>query len=205
MNFQFDPNELTKEKSLWDVYKLACNIRPSWVQVLIYLAVATLLTINAFFLHPVAKDLLIDVRGWASSGFNFTITTLGFLIAGFTIFMTVAKPEMMLAMMDHLDKETGMPTLKKNLMAFMRVFIAYLVCAAGYLFVMLFGQSNGLVSNLIHLLPNSDCIRDALIKIAYVLLGTSFCYLLLMLKSFIFNVYMIVMNFLRWEYTKPDQ
>lgn len=202
MKYQFDPTELTSEKSLWNVYVLSRRIRASWVQVALNTLAVAFLAINSFLLQPTTAPLLTDARSWANSGFNFTITTLGFLIAGFTIFMTVAKPDMMLAMMDHLDKETGLPTLKKNLFAFMRVFIAYLVCAGIYLFVILFCQSGGVASSLVKLLPASSCVRDVLIKVGYVVLGSSFVYLLLMLKSFIFNVYAIVMNILRWEHSK---
>lgn len=202
MTYQFDPAELTSEKSLWNVFVLSRRILPSKVQTLLNTLAAALLTVNAFVLQPTAAPLLTDARTWASNGFNFTITTLGFLIAGFTIFMTVAKPGMMLAMMDHVDKETGLPTLKKNLFAFMRVFIAYLACAGIFLCVLLFCQPGGVVPSLVKLLPAPDCVRDVLIKIGYVILGSSFVYLLLMLKSFIFNVYAIVMNILRWEHSK---
>lgn len=202
MRFNFDPAELTSEKSLWHVFVLSRRIRPSWVQISLNAAAALFLTINAFVLQQSTAPLLADTRVWASNGFNFTITTLGFLIAGFTIFMTVAKPDMMLAMMDHFDKETGLPTLKKNLFAFMRVFIAYLVCAGMFLCVLLFCQPGGVVPSMVKLMPASDCVRDVLIRIGYVLQGTSFVYLLLMLKSFIFNVYAIVMNILRWEHSK---
>lgn len=204
MGYQFDPAELTSEKSLWSVYILSRRIQPSWVQVTLNILAIVLLAINAFFLQSEMASLLADARAWANSGFNFTITTLGFLIAGFTIFMTVAKPDMMLEMMDHLDKETGLPTLKKNLFAFMRVFIAYLACAGIYLCVLLFCQPRGVVPSLVKLMPHASCIRDILIKTGYVVLGASFVYLLLMLKSFIFNVYAIVMNILRWEYSKAS-
>lgn len=73
-------------------------------------------------------------------GFSFSINTLGFLIAGFTIFATISKPRMMLAMMGHTNKETGLPTLKYNFFAFMQVFIAYIVFALVYLLVVLIGQ-----------------------------------------------------------------
>lgn len=202
MTYQFDPAELTSEKSLWHVFVLSRRIRPSWVQTTLNTLSAAFLAINAFVLQPSTIPLLADARAWASNGFNFTITTLGFLIDGFTIFMTVAKPGMMLAMMDHLDKETGLPTLKKNLFAFMRVFIAYLACAGVFLCVLLFCQPGGVVPSFVNLLPASDCVRNAIIKIGYVVLGSSFVYLLLMLKSFIFNVYAIVMNILRWEYAQ---
>lgn len=204
MKYQFDPAELTSEKSLWDVYKLSCRIRPSWVQVAINCIATLLLVANAFFLNGDTKALLSDVRGWASNGFNFAITTLGFLIAGFTIFTTLAKPGMMLAMMDHRDSETGLPTMKKNFFAFMRVFIAYLVCAGIYLAVILFGQAGGVLVKIVQLMPAASCVRDFAIKISYVIVGGSFVYLLLMLKAFVFNIYAIVMNFLRWECAQEE-
>lgn len=200
MKYNFDPAELTSEKSLWDVYVLSRRIHPNWAQIVLILGAMGLLSWNAFFLQENTALLLADTRSWANNGFSFAITTLGFLIAGFTIFITVAKPEMMLAMMDHRDNKTGLPTLKKNFFAFMSVFIAYLVCAGMYLFVLLLCQSGGVVSSLVMQLPEPVQVRDGLIKVGYVVLGSSFAYLLLMLKSFIFNVYAIVMNFLRWEH-----
>jgi hypothetical protein len=200
MTSTIDPTQFTSEKSLWDVYLLCKRIRPSKTQTCIVYFCYFLLGLNAFFLHPDSKVLLTDVRSWAALGFNFTITTLGFLIAGFTIFTTVAKPEMMLAMMAHHDKETGLQTLKKNMFAFLKVFIAYLSCSALYLSVLVFAQSNGLLAGLLPLLPNAGCIKDVGIKFAYIFVGGSFVYLLFMLKVFIFNIYIIVMSNLRWAH-----
>lgn len=198
-SYGFDSSEITSEKSLWDIYVRSRRIRQSWVQLTINLLAIGALSANAFLLHPSETVLLADVRSWASLGFNFAITTLGFLIAGFTIFVTVAKPDLLLAMMDHRDRETDLPTLKRNLFAFMRVFIAYLLCSGLYLVVLVGCQPEGLVPNLVKLVPASHCVRDVLIKVGYVVVGSSFAYLLLMLKSFVFNVYSVVMSFLRWE------
>ncbi len=112
---------------------------------------------------------------------------------------------MMLAMMDHINEDTGLPTLKYNFFAFMKVFIAYLVISVLYLVVVLFGQSGGMVGNIIDVLPNSDQIRTVVIKAVYPIVGGSFVYLLMLLKSFIFNVFAIVMNFLRWEYMESQE
>jgi len=65
---------------------------------------------------------------------------------------------------------------------------------------MLLGQANGFLSNIIDLISHSLCVKIIVIKVAYVVIGSSFVYLLLQLKSFIFNIYMIVMNMLRWEH-----
>jgi len=200
MNYKFKDSDLTSEKSLWDIYKLSRRIIPNRVQIFIVAFAGTALSINAFVLQEDSSILLKNTREWAESGFNFSITTLGFLIAGFTIFATLSKPKMMLAMMDHTNKETGLPTLKYNFFTFMKVFIAYIFFALVYLSIILFGQKGGFISNLLELVPNQECLKVTLIKTAYVIVGSSFVYLLLMLKSFVFNIYAIVMNFLRWEY-----
>jgi hypothetical protein len=200
MAYSFKDSDLTSEKSLWDVYKLSRRILPSRFQFFIIASMILLLGVNAFVLSDDYLIILKDVRGWAELGFNFSITTLGFLIAGFTIFATLSKPKMMLAMMDHTNKETGLPTLKYNFFTFMKVFISYIAFSLIYLLVVLLGQPDGLLSNLVTFLPNTQCIKVIMIKVAYIIIGSSFVYLLLLLKSFIFNIYAIVMNFLRWEY-----
>lgn len=200
MTYSFKDSDLTSEKSLWDVYKLSRRILPNKFQVSIVVTVTVLLALNSFILTDDNSVVLNDVRKWAEMGFNFSITTLGFLIAGFTIFATLSKPKMMLAMMDHINKETGLPTLKYNFFAFMKVFIAYILFSFLFLTIVLFGQKGGVLGNVIDLLPHSSCIKLILIKTFYAIVGGSFVYLLLLLKSFVFNIYAIVMNFLRWEY-----
>lgn len=200
MGYSFNDKELTSEKSLWDVYKLSRRILPSKFQIILLLITMLALGVNAFMLVSDDSVLLSDVRKWSELGFNFSITTLGFLIAGFTIFATLSKPKMMLAMMEHTNSETGLPTLKYNFFTFMKVFIAYIAISIVYLMVMILGQPDGFLSNIIAFLPNDECIKSIAIKVSYILIGGSFVYLLLLLKSFVFNIYAIVMNFLRWEY-----
>lgn len=198
--YSFNVEDLTSEKSLWDVYKLSKRISPNKFQLILVTLTFFLLAINALYFVDNTQVLLNDVRKWSEIGFSFAITTLGFLIAGFTIFATLSKPGMFLAMMDHIDTKTGLPTLKYNFFTFMKVFIGYLFFSIIYLSIVVLGQSDGFLDNLVDLLPNSLCIKIILIKAAYIVIGGSFMYLLLLLKSFIFNIYAVVMNFLRWEY-----
>ena len=198
--YSFDDSDLTSEKSLWDVYKLSRRIKPSKFHVIVVVGCFFALTLNAVIFSNNEDVILADLRKWAEMGFGFSITILGFLIAGFTIFSTLSKPRMMLAMMDHTNQETGLPTLKYNFFAFMKVFIAYIALLLLYTLILIFGQSGGLVSNVIDYLPNSDCVRTVIINFGYAIVGSSFFYLLLLLKSFVFNIYAIVMNMLRWEY-----
>jgi hypothetical protein len=161
--------------------------------------VASALLIAAFRFSVPTEIILRDTRKWAEIGLSYAITTLGFLIAGYTIFATVADPKMMLAMMEHIDSETGLPTLKVNHVKFMKVLIDYIIWIFIYTLVILFGQSQGLASHLVYSLPNGGFIRDVLSRFAYVAIGASFAYLLMMLQAYVFNIYAIVMNMLRWE------
>lgn len=201
MAYNFEPSELTSEKSLWDVYIQCKKLPYNRTHVIIMIIVTALLSLNSIVLETNISALLKNVRDWAAMGFNFSITTLGFLIAGFTIFATLSKPKMMLAMMEHTNSETGLKTLKYNFFAFMKVFIAYIWASMLFVLVVLFGQSDGLLSNLVSMLPNANCIKFVIIKSMYVYLGVTFVYLILLLTTFVFNIYAIVMNFLRWEYS----
>lgn len=87
MAYSFKDSDLTSEKSLWDVYKLSRRILPGRFQALLVVTVTMLLGVNSFVLTDNTASILQDVRKWAEMGFNFSITTLGFLIAGFTIYM----------------------------------------------------------------------------------------------------------------------
>lgn len=167
MSYKFKDSDLTSEKSLWDIYKLSRRILPSKTHALIVSLISILLSLNVFILENKIGVILNDARHWAELGFSFSITTLGFLIAGFTIFATLAKPKMMLAMMDHVNKETGLPTLKYNFFAFMNVFIAYISLSVIYLCVVILGQKGGFLSNLLAITPYGECLKILFIKISY--------------------------------------
>jgi hypothetical protein len=203
--YNFDKKELTKEKSLWQVFKLSTYISGNYFQQLFILFVFICLYVNAYIFENDILILLKTVREWATIGFNFSITTLGFLITGFAIFVTVSKPTMMLTMMGHYDKKHKMPTLKYVLITFMKVFIGFLVLSFIYILIIIFGKENGFISNFFTYFKLNDCIKFIIIKSTYVLVGTSFIYLLFLLKSFIFNIYSTVMMLLRWECVEIDQ
>jgi len=202
--YKFNSEDLTKEKSLWDVFKLSLNIEPSNIQFSILTITALLLYSNAFFLEDDITILLKNIREWAKMGFNFSITTLGFLITGFTIFATLAKPKMLLTMMDHYNEKYKMPTLKYNLIVFMKVFIGYIFLSIIYILIIILGQEGGFISNLFSHFSVINTYKICIIKASYVFIGTSFMYLLLLLKNFIFNIYATIMTFLRWEYINEN-
>ena len=200
MSFSFNAGELTKEKSLCDIYHSAKRIKLSKFNKYFMIFVFFAVSVRSFYLSDDVIILLEETRKWSEIGFNSSIAILGFLIAGFTIFATLTKPSMLLTMMEHRHNETDLPYLKYNFFCFMRVFIYYIIFIIIYLSVMLFGSKDGLFEFFIKSLPYSDCIRIFSIKFCNVIIGSSLLFLILQLKTFIFNIYSIVMNSLRWEY-----
>jgi hypothetical protein len=204
MKYEFDPKELTSEKSLWDVYVLCRRLKFSTFNKSVLGMTVACLTVYVFVFQNDIGILLAETRALASVGLNFCITVLGFLIAGFTIFATISKPAMFLKMMEVTHTETGLPHLKYNLFAFMRVFIYYITVAFLCFAVILFGGENGIASKIVNCIPNSTSIKCNIIKGAYICVGSSLIFMLLLLKTFVFNIYAIVMTHLRWESLEQD-
>jgi hypothetical protein len=140
------------------------------------------------------------VRMWAAQGFTLTMTIVAFLIAGFTVLATITKPALFveLAQVLHRDddgKETGLTELEYIFFAFINVFVHYLAFLLLSTFLVLFGTPNGPLAMVSFglrsvLAPKSFAL---LFHVLFVAMGTWFISLILRLKSFIWNVYQVVL------------
>lgn len=198
MKYTFNPEDLTKERSLHDVYKLTKKIKVNSFYFYFTLLLVILLSINAFCLSS-SPELISSIRQWTPLVFGFTTTTLGFLITGFTIFATINKPELFLSLMEYKHPLYGISYLKYVYGVFMRVFIYFIFWSVIYLLVLLFGQENGLATKLLRALMFSHCTKVVGVQILYILVGSSTVFLVLTLKTFLFNIYAMLMQSLRWE------
>lgn len=202
---EIDPKELTREKKLWDVYLASRRIPFSRFNFISTFAVFILLILNVAFSRESLSDTLELVREMASSGFSISLSTLGFLLAGFTIFATVSQPSLSLSMASVTNQTSGLSYLKHNYFIFLRVFIYYVVFCIFSLSIIIFGHVGGLASTIVNLTPNPDPLKFFIVKAAYVLLFTGYYFLIMQLKSFIFNIYSSVMTSLRWKAEGHDR
>lgn len=201
----FNVNELTREKKLWDIYLASRRIPFSRFNIISTLIVFLLLVMNAVLSTESMIETTKFVRDMAASGFSISLSTLGFLLAGFTIFATVSQPSLSLSMAKIKNETSGLSFLKHNYFVFLRVFFYYIVFCVFSLLVVIFGHSGGLVSTIINLTPNPDCVKFVVVKASYVLLFTGYYFLIMQLKSFIFNIYHSVMTSLRWKAEGHDE
>jgi len=199
INNDFNHSELTKEKKLWDIYFASRRIPFSrfnlWSTIIVFVA----LVCNSWFTQQPITETLEIVRRLSETGLVVTLNTLGFLVAGFTIFATITQPKLSLEMAKHIHPDSGLSYLKHSYFLLIRVFIYFITFATFCLLIIIFGQQGGLVSMLVSFSPHAENIKFAIVKITYVIFFTGFYFLLMQLKSYIFNMYHAVMTSLRWE------
>ncbi|MCL6272226.1 hypothetical protein M3P05_20090 [Sansalvadorimonas sp. 2012CJ34-2] len=195
----YETKELTKEKKLWDVYWASRRLPHSKFNTITTIMVFILLIINSWLTQQPIDETLKFVREISSSGLSISLSTLGFLLSGFTIFATVSQPSLFLGMSEIPHPDSGLSYLKHNFFIFLRVFIFYIAFATLCLLITVLGHKGGLISLLVSYSPHPEEIKFTLVKIAYIFICTFYYFLLMQLKSFVFNIYHAVMTSLRWK------
>ncbi|PZT08811.1 hypothetical protein A7X87_04065 [Stenotrophomonas maltophilia] len=193
------PESFTAETTLWQIYWKSMRIKPSLFNVVSTLLVFGFLVATTFWAPQNLQALAGTVRELASFSLNATLAVLGFLVAGFTIFATVTNPNMFIAMGSIRHEESGLSWLKHSFFVLLRTFVYYLVYAVLCFAVVYFGAKGGPVSFLVSLSPHPEAYALCIAKAAFVALATGQFFLLMQLKSFIYNVYSSVVASLRWR------
>lgn len=193
--------ELFDEKNLWQVYVRARRLTGSkfnhWATRLGTLLILVTISYGMYFSEPrliTPTDIIAWVREWSSTGISFATSTLGFLIAGFSIFASVTNKKLFIALA-HLDyRDTGVSRLKFIFFNFIVVFLHYLSFLGLCLFVKLFFGPSGPLSLIVQD-AIGGCLRleETLVLISALIIGTWFIAIVLMLKSFIWNLYQAVL------------
>lgn len=196
---EYPPSDLTKEKNLWQIYLSARRIPSTNFNKFFLILSVVIISLDVFLSKRNLDVFLSEIREWSSLGLQVGLTTLGFLIAGFTIFATISKPSLSIAMAQIKHEEFNISHLKKNYFVFMRVFIYYIVFCFFCIFLLLFAKKDGLIFYIMEISPSSYHLKEVGFRIIYVFLLSFHVFILLQLKSFVFNTYHSVMTSLRWE------
>lgn len=192
--------KVTQEKSLLDVYrkarKIASSKANSWAATLAFLFfIALLLTDWYFGLRILSlQDFYNLALETGEIGFALTTAILGFLIAGFSIFSTITKPEIFaaLAKLDH--KNSGSSRLQFIFFNFLLVFIHYLAFLAVSIAIKLLLPFSVEVAKFIEAHVETPGI--SLWWVAGTIVSSILAwlvFLIMLLKSFIWNIYQAVL------------
>ena len=91
------PKDLTKEKSLFALWRLSFKFEQSRFNLIAALLVSGMI-LRFVWLVPEYPELITgQLRRLVTAGIAFAPSTLGFLIAGFTVFVTVIRIDGFLA------------------------------------------------------------------------------------------------------------
>lgn len=191
--------DFLKERNLWQIYRESRVISTSWINKGLTLLMLFLAFMNGLSLST--NELYVATTTTSSSLFGVLLTTLGFLVAGYTIFCSVLPIDLQKAMMSVIDEETNLSYLKKFHFLFLRVFF-YFVVFSGVLFVINFFQgSSGLLVKLL-----VEDIQYYIINlVGYCIVFTFTIFLLLELMSFIFNIFESIRAALNWQKIVDDK
>jgi hypothetical protein len=201
-----EPDDLAREKTVLALYLLGRKFPHSKFNRRVALAIAVLLILFCYLQWDHTPLVAAALRKTVEVGLSFCTSILGFLIAGFTVFVTVTKLDIFVTMAKVEFESSGESYLKYNLVQFMQVFSHYIV----YLFVcicfVLFAQPQGLVSLVMaKLLSMSDCTWNYVavyklpVTVTLVVFGAWSAYLVLLLKSFVYNTFQVITTTVRWE------
>ena len=123
--------ELFAEKSLLHVYRNSGSYSENRFDLSIRVATLVILCATSLVLLISKPDLfpvaVKSITGWLSLGFTYATTILGFLVAGFTIFSTMTRTEVFIALARKKHDTLGVSQLKFIFFSFLRVFILHIV------------------------------------------------------------------------------
>jgi len=202
----FDPKVLTEEKSLAQIAWRSRRIPSNGFNVLVMIVTVATATTYAYWSSRPSSSLVELDRLIASTGLTLSTTVLGFLIAGFTIFATLTKPSLFQRMAIITHQKSGLSYLKYNFFTFIQVFIHYLCYTAFTWLLLIIGAKEGPLGEAAQrAFDNPVVIKSFIARLGLVVLVAWSAYVLLILKSFVFNIFHVVMTAIRWEFEKPEE
>ena len=201
--------DLLNEKNLWQIYKKCANLlSPSKFNIKFIFFIYLILICEVSYFPENYQYRIAMCKSLSELGLGFGSTILGFLIAGFTIFSTLSKPELFLRLQQTIHEKSGLSYLKVNFFTFVEVFVVYIFFMICCLVVKIFCGSYGFFASVVkysamHTLNGYYLDKQFIANSGYVIF-CGLCFIsLLSLKSFIFNTYHTVMTSVVWSFNPP--
>lgn len=197
--------ELLSEKSLWNIWwkssSATVGTRGFWVNTIILITACFLVSGFVFTWDADVHSAIELLRTLVSTGVSYSITMLGFLLAGFAIMSGVTRPDLWLSMARTPVKGRNISYLKYNFFTYMRAFIYHIIYLTAFMVAQLIMVPKSIVTKVINQI-SADPVpaKTLVIKIGIVVFAIAMGHLLIQLKYFVFNVYHSIMTTLAWEF-----
>lgn len=185
-------SELTAEKSLFAVFKKSRRLGRSKFNTITTIIVFFVFVWVSFLYGLSIKRLVSIVNDLASIALTFSSSLLGFAITGFAILITMTPSRLFVSALDVIEEKSNLPYIQVFFLSFVEVFIYFVALIfVGFLGKALIGPECLLDANL----AESCFVVSLLIKIYYVLIVTLFYYVIVQIKSFVFNIYHLTISY----------
>lgn len=196
-----DLSSLFAERSLWAVFRAAKPLYYNGFNRLVVIVGAVM--IGAFALlnfqgsGPMSANR-IDFRAlfstWMNAGISYAGTILGFLLAGFAVLFAVLRSQTVLALQQIKRPGEKFDELKLVFVTFVDVFVHYTAFLFWCVTYLIAGAQNGpfdLAGRYLSML--TPTLPITITHIVFFVWGMWFLVLVLKLKSFVFNLYQILL------------
>lgn len=151
------------------------------------------------------RDIAAMLGQWATLGVNIAVAILGFLIAGFSIFATMTKPELFHLLAKFKANGRPISEFKFVFYNFLHVFAHYLLYLAIGVFAAVMSQRGSPLWYFANLLRDHfGSWLDVAVAIGAAGLVCYTVFALLLLKSFLWNLYQAMVFAIFFEVPKSD-
>lgn len=194
-------SELTDENSFWKLYKLTRKIPTSkdnlyvyWLFFSLFILIAPLSTATLDLKLESFAVNVKDLIGWS-------ISILGFILAGYSIFASLTDKSLQLKLASAIEPKTKLNLLKHTHCLFVKVLIELIIMVfLAYILKVIFSKE--VILPLIDIMGIQDSIASMAISFIDAVISSLFVMMLLLCKSFIYNVYHVIMVSIRWHAQK---
>jgi hypothetical protein len=157
-----------------------------------------LIYLAANFIYGIAwiglPSIITTIRAIGEVGLTITTQLLGFLIAGFAIFASITKPEILIMLANLPHTKGDITRLQFIFFNFLFVFIHFILFLAASVFVKTVLPSNGPLSGLLQWFAGAHSIvLSVLAGLLMCVLSAWLVFILMLLKSFIWNMYQSIL------------
>jgi hypothetical protein len=205
----FPASDITAEKNLWHIFKISFSLPKRVFNIASTASFFAIVLCYTIFGQNSSQEIRADLLTWADKGFSFSVGILGFLVAGVAIFTAANDVSLFTHLARVKHKKSGVSYLKYNFVALMYVFIVYIFLAFLCFIIQILNDMNPFWDTLIAFIfrthPNSEVIAEIMNRFAYLSLSTLIFYCLLLLKTFIFDIYALIMVSIRWNFEEEDK
>lgn len=196
-------SELLQEKNLREIYTKSKTIPISNFNTYFPVVVGAIFLFILHIGNVSIETSYSKINELSSFLFSPIFATLGFLVAGYTIFCTISPLDLQKKMIKYTDEKTKLIFFKKVHFTFIRVFI-YFIVFSFLLFLIFFFKDLNL--DLGKSIFKIDTLREIYKYTNYLILTlliTGATFLFCELSSFIFNIYNSVATTLHWLINNP--